>query len=157
MRRKMRSRWGFTLIEVLVVVALIVILIAISIPAVMGVLNNARHKTDAKYERAAKALLVGLDQTGALDRGAKTDGHYSTQVYLYDANGKGSSQLVLTGSGFSLAGYTPYGECGKHEHRGKFLWLQYTEDNKVDMYWSASRPGGTADTGNWDTNLCSKE
>lgn len=145
MRRNLRSRRGFTLIEVLVVVALIVILLAIAIPSVMGVLNNTRHKTDAGYERAAAALATGLDQTGSLKRG---------EIYLYDVNGSGSSRLVLTSAGVAPSGYTPYGECGKHQHQGQFLWVRYGKDaTQPQLCWSAEKP---ADAG-WNTGLCSNE
>lgn len=145
MRRNLRSRRGFTLIEVLVVVALIVILLAIAIPSVMGVLNNTRHKTDAGYERAAAALATGLDQTGSLER---------DQVYLYDVNGSGSSRLVPADGTFTPTGYAPYGECGKDGHQGQFLWVRYeTNKTQPDLCWSAEKP---ADAG-WNACLCSNE
>lgn len=144
MRRNLRSRRGFTLIEVLVVVALIVILLAIAIPSVMGVLNNTRHKTDAGYERAAAALATGLDQTGSLKRG---------EIYLYDVNGSGSSRLVPADGTFTPTGYAPYGECGKHQHQGQFLWVRYGKDAmQPELCWSAANPAGE-----WNTSLCSNE
>lgn len=130
MRRKMRSRWGFTLMEVLVVVALIVILIAISIPAVMGVLNNARHKTDAKYERAAKALATGGYSTGA----------YSQSQYVFDAeNGK----LVLCDENISgfFSKCTPYGQCRTHKHEGLYLLVQIKDAGNVEVKWAKGFSG----------------
>lgn len=154
MRRKMRSQPGFTLMEVLVVVALIVILIAISIPAVMGVLNNARHKTDAKYERAAKALATGLLQTNSLPRG---EGNTSTTLqYLYDPE---SGKLVLWASGaMDLTPYPPYGQCRKteHDHAGKRLWVQVNiVTGQIDICWTEKLT--ETSTPEWDTKLCSNE
>ena len=101
-------------------------------------------------ERAAAAALTALVQNGTLARD-KAEGKYSTTVYLFDAE---NGRIVYAKSGFSPGGYTPYGECRTEGHQGKFLWLQYTADNKMQMYWSKTRPGGTFDTSNWDKELC---
>ena len=52
MRRKIRSRRGFTLVEVLAVAAVLLILLAIAIPSVMGAIDRGRHKHDGEVERA---------------------------------------------------------------------------------------------------------
>ena len=120
MRRKIRSRRGFTLVEVLAVAAVLLILLAIAIPSVMGAIDRGRHKHDAEVERAAAAALTALVQNGTLERD-KSEGKYSTTVYLFDAE---NGRIVYAKSGFSPDGYTPYGECRTEGHQGKFLWLQ---------------------------------
>ena len=58
LREKFQKNGGFTLIEMLIVVAIIAILIAVSIPLVSGALEKARDATDQANERAAKAEAV---------------------------------------------------------------------------------------------------
>lgn len=151
MRKKVRGQPGFTLIEMLLVVALIVILLAISIPAVMGAVNHARHEADAKAERAAMALANGLLQTNSLPKG---EGSTSTTLqYLYDPE---SGKLVIRKDGsMDLTPYPPYGQCRKaeHDHVGKRLWVQVqTESGKIELLW-AEKLGGTSEP-NWNTGLC---
>ena len=54
----MKSGKGFTLAELLVVVAIIAILVAVSIPIFTGRLNEAKKNTDLANERAAKAAAI---------------------------------------------------------------------------------------------------
>ena len=53
---KLRKSGGFTLVEMLIVVAIIAILIAIAIPMVSASLERAREATDAANERAALGM-----------------------------------------------------------------------------------------------------
>ena len=57
-RGKVRDSKGFTLAELLIVVAIIAILVVISIPIFSGRLESARESTDKANERAAKAAMV---------------------------------------------------------------------------------------------------
>lgn len=53
---KLSKNGGFTLIEMLIVVAIIAILVAVSIPLVNGALDKARQATDDANLRAAQAV-----------------------------------------------------------------------------------------------------
>lgn len=63
--KKLVNKKGFTLMEMLIVVAIIAILVAISIPTFSGSLDKANAATDKANFRAAKAVVVNsqLDPT----------------------------------------------------------------------------------------------
>ncbi len=99
---KLSKNGGFTLIEMLIVVAIIAILIAVSIPLVGSALDEARKATDAANERAFKSVLVSgylLDQANMAEAGSKV---VANQEYFYDAvSGKVSTATNLTAYGKS--------------------------------------------------------
>lgn len=76
--KKLKKTGGFTLIEMLIVVAIIAILVAVSIPMVNSSLDKARTATDEANVRAAKAAALA--------------------AYMLDEN---SSAFTTTGSGAS--------------------------------------------------------
>lgn len=74
---KKLNKKGFTLAELLVVVAIIAILVAVSIPIFTSKLNEAKKNTDLANVRAAKAAAVNEYLTEE-----KTD----EVTYYYDAD-----------------------------------------------------------------------
>ena len=56
LREKFRNKKGFTLVEMLIVVAIIAILIAVSIPMIGGALEKTREAVDDANHRDAIAL-----------------------------------------------------------------------------------------------------
>jgi type IV pilus assembly protein PilA len=62
MLKRLNKREGFTLAELLIVVAIIAVLVAISIPVFTSQLEKARESTDAANLRAAyaEAMAAGL-------------------------------------------------------------------------------------------------
>ena len=58
LREKFRKNSGFTLIEMLIVVAIIAILVAVSIPMIANALDKAKVATDEANERSAMATAL---------------------------------------------------------------------------------------------------
>ena len=62
--RKIKNKKGFTLMEMLIVVAIMVILVAVSIPVFTSQLDNAKQATDDANMRAAKSVALTAVMTG---------------------------------------------------------------------------------------------
>lgn len=94
---KLRRKDGFTLAELLIVVAIITVLVAVSIPIFSAQLDKARAATDAANVRAAKAAAV----TDYLTNGTTTE----SVIYYYDADsGKITTDATVA------KGYSKYGK-----------------------------------------------
>lgn len=85
MKKLHKNEKGFTLAELLIVVAIIGVLVAISIPIFTSQLEKSREATDAANIRAAYAEVAAAQLTGATtDEGSvKVTG--SNGVYTYTA------------------------------------------------------------------------
>ena len=57
LQKKRKSKKGFTLMEMLIVVAIIAILVAIAIPTFSSQLNEAKKATDQANIRSAYAVM----------------------------------------------------------------------------------------------------
>lgn len=102
LREKFQSKKGFTLIEMLIVVAIIAILIAVSIPLVNSALERSREATDAANERSFKAALLISYLSGEVE-GTPADKFATKTLYYYDAD-EGTINSSLA-SGASLPKY----------------------------------------------------
>ncbi len=146
LKEKLKKQGGFTLVEMLIVVAIIAILVAVSIPIVSYSIESTKHSTDAANERAAKAemLLIAL----ASDADATTETIEDGKAYVYDA---GKGKLLPASTSLTVAGY------GKHGgHAGDVLGLLLTSNNEVCMSWFAGASSVTASNlGGLDSGLCS--
>lgn len=135
LKGKFQNKKGFTLVEMLIVVAIIAILIAVSIPLVSSALEKARDATDQANERAAKAVAV-IEYLG-IENGTFETITVDT-IYWYDApNGK------LIKSVDKPDTITGYGQCkgddGKcyqnDDHTGLAIKVTLKPDGTVTLAW----------------------
>lgn len=130
LKAKLQNKGGFTLIEMLIVVAIIAILIAISIPLVGNALEKAKNATDAANERAFKGALVSsyLLGTVKMNNEAGTVVVEAGKPYAYDAvNGK-----VV---GVANAPTTGYGQSTTNTLKGLVLYGYVKADGDVVIGW----------------------
>lgn len=79
------NKKGFTLAELLIVVAIIAVLVAISIPIFTSQLEKSREAVDEANIRSAYAEVMSAELTGEAsgsDVAATSDGHFEKKVTL---------------------------------------------------------------------------
>lgn len=124
---KLSKNGGFTLIEMLIVVAIIAILIAVSIPLVSSALDKAREATDDANERSALSL-------GTIYYLTNPDVDFSTDVEMYyhiDSSHEGSLKAKDEGA---PSGYGLYGT-----NKGHYIIVTINDtddENIVTTKWS---------------------
>jgi type IV pilus assembly protein PilA len=133
------NKKGFTLAELLIVVAIIAVLVAISIPVFTSKLEKAREATDVANMRAAKAVAVAkyLDSNSDALTGGITG---STNSWYYDAS---SGELKNSapngyGKGTSTDGGTTYGTTDVDGYKGTdvctngYIKVTFVQDSSKD-------------------------
>lgn len=138
--RKLKNKKGFTLVEMLIVVAIIAILIAVSIPVVSGALEKARDATDQANERAAKAAallyyLDAVDDTLTIDGSPYKPGTaIAADKVWYNAE---TGKLTTTEP-------EAYGQCqgnadcyrgDSDSHVGDAIMVEIKDDGEVALTW----------------------
>ena len=98
LKKKLNNDKGFTLAELLIVVAIIAILVAVSIPVFTSQLGKARESTDKANIRAAKAAATSKylsdEETGTFYYNAETGKLEKTKP----SKGYGQSTAVVDGA-----------------------------------------------------------
>jgi prepilin-type N-terminal cleavage/methylation domain-containing protein len=149
--KKGRSFRGFTLMEMLIVVAIIAILAAIAIPTFTGSLEKARKATCAANRRSLKGLLTTAYMTDGADAVKST---YSDQKNKFTCPDGGTISYSLDSSTGTVTVF-----CSKHESENsvqievfKALYQQVS-DSKATVITSSSvmQKGSAAYT--WYNNL----
>lgn len=135
LKAKLKKQGGFTLIEMLIVVAIIAILIAISIPLVNSALERARESTDAANERSFKAVLTVSYMTRKLE--GTTDTFKVDTVYAYDA-AKGTISETAPAKGYGKS--TKVLGIDAEEREGDILFGKIDENGVVVMTWADTKP-----------------
>lgn len=123
LKNKLKRKSGFTLIEMLIVVAIIAILVAVSIPMMTGALDNARAQTDAANLRAAKAEAMILIMNNLSSENKLTGANYP---YYYHAE-----------DGTLEYGTPPsknYGQVADHHYIR--VIIDYTKNEITEIGWA---------------------
>ena len=162
LKQKMGKNGGFTLVEMLIVVAIIAILIAISIPLINGALERARDATDQANERSAKAeaLLVYMGVSADSNDATLRTSMLAGTAVLYDA----TSGKLVANTTENRAAMKAYGQCTRaitnnadgtssHDntvfasvtnkttlttgHEGGILYVEVSSEGVVSLTWTA--------------------
>lgn len=113
--RKLKNKKGFTLMEMLIVVAIMVILVAVSIPVFTNQLDKAKEATDAANLRAAKSLALTMYMTEGQE--------FKTEQYYNIDTGKFQADSITKG----------YGESKDYEEYViTAVWDETNKEVKID-------------------------
>lgn len=140
-----RKKKGFTLAELLIVVAIIGVLVAISIPIFTSQLEKAREATDVANMRAAKAEASADYLSADLDTSVWKITGTSAEAYYDAASGK--MQLARPtdnyGKGTKANGHTSYtGYDNASDYTKAVIKVTVdTETGDITVTWDGATKG----------------
>ena len=107
---KYRSKKGFTLAELLIVVAIIAVLVAVSIPIFNGQLEKARRAVDMQNARIIKSALTNAYNEGRMDIPKQAGGQENSGCGVWVMICRSTSELPDAYTSDMLKGKNIY--CG---------------------------------------------
>ena len=99
----MKSKKGFTLVELMIVVVIMAILVAVAVPIFSAVTKNAQQKTCASNRREIVSQVSNYCMGGAADGAVITDGG-SFQI---TSDGKEGTFVPVEGEDYTSAKISP--------------------------------------------------
>lgn len=132
---KLSKNGGFTLVEMLIVVAIIAILIVISVPMISSNLEKARVATDAANLRSAQSLAIAyyLTETSDPDSTATFATAGTEYAYRVDDSTHQGSIVIATSATAGDPGFK-YGQA--EGHVDGYVSLKIKSDGEItDAKW----------------------
>lgn len=131
--KKLTNKKGFTLIEMLIVIAIIVILVAIAVPSFSSSLDKANQATDEANFRTAQSLTAAK----AVDYRPDT-----TEYYFLNIPGTSDSitetELTLLSSKEDTSGINTEDEGVSDKYDGQHIIVTIETNGKTSVEWSGS-------------------
>lgn len=142
LKKLKKNKKGFTLAELLIVVAIIGVLVAVSIPIFTSQLEKAREATDVANMRAAKAAAVTAYLSEEAPAWKEVSGvkQVNTTTMYYDANAGKLVESAPKGYGKGTtnnAGNTELGYDGSVAHTNQVITVTLDASGNVTLDWAA--------------------
>ena len=119
MKKIRSSKKGFTLAELLIVVAIIGVLVGISIPIFSAQLEKSRLSTNQANARAAKAAAVAA----YMDNEKVVGGTYNVETGVFTAS---ESAVTTTITGDKISNWTTSTVTSGEDTMGKTVYAEWT-------------------------------
>ena len=133
---KFKSKKGFTLAELLIVVAIIAILVAIAVPLFVGALNEARENVKNANIRAVRGAAVTTILTEDSDA-YETDGKLVGPWYAIGVvNSNGEISKIYVGKTFDTVLAKDADNKGKYNSAAPTNGTSYAEEDGGSYYVS---------------------
>ena len=110
LKAKLKKQDGFTMVELLIVVAIIAILVAVSIPMMNSALEKSRHAVDQANVRDALALAM-VEYLTDSDNEDYEDANGVVYTYYVDKNSQGALYGADETPDTGMVAVTPKCQC----------------------------------------------